>query len=154
MNQAQFLGYLGSDFETGQTRDGKTYAKANLAISERWKNQNGDEVTHTDWIPLVIFGKKAEIASQYFFKGSQFLCTGKINTTTFIKEDNTKGYSWQVIVSSFSFLGKKDQNKQGVKEAEIVYEQQSEIPKEQGDINAIKEQTSPALKIDDEAIPF
>ncbi len=81
MNQVTLCGNLGRDFDLSYTQNGLPYAKNSLAISKRTTKKEGNETItkdRTDWIPLTIFGRRAEIAHQYFKKGDKFLCNGKI----------------------------------------------------------------------------
>lgn len=81
MNQVTLCGNLGRDFDLSYTQNGLPYAKNSLAISKRTTKKEGNETItkdRTDWIPLTIFGRRAEIAYQYFKKGDKFLCNGKI----------------------------------------------------------------------------
>ncbi|MDA3967379.1 single-stranded DNA-binding protein, partial [Helicobacter sp. WB40] len=80
MNKIILCGYLGKDFELVIGKN--TYAKTSIAISES-REKEGEIVEHTNWIPIIIFGKRAEVAHKYFKKGDKFLGSGKIHTSSF-----------------------------------------------------------------------
>lgn len=116
MNQVTICGYLGKDFEmnvVGKDKEGNDFycAKNSLGISETKKIKNGNdliETTHTDWIPITIFGKKAQTANNYLKKGDKFLGVGKIYTSTWPdKETGETRYGWQVIIKNFEFVHKE-----------------------------------------------
>lgn len=115
MNQVTICGYLGKDFQlsiVGKDKEGndRFCAKNSLAISETKKIKKGNDLsqtTHTDWIPITIFGKKAEIANTYLKKGDKFLGTGKIFTNTYQDKEGQMRYGWQVIINHFEFVHKE-----------------------------------------------
>lgn len=140
MNNVNLIGYLGKDFEIGNTSGGKLYAKNSLAITKRWKNEKGNDESSTTWIPIVLFGKSAESASMYIKKGSQFACSGELSSSQYTDEQGNVKTTLSVIVSKFYWLGKKDK--------ETPQEIQNP-PKEQS-----IEYEHPAVNVESEEIPF
>lgn len=129
MNQVTLCGNLGRDFQLSYTQNGLPYAKNSLAISKRTtKKEENETITkdRTDWIPLTIFGRRAEIAHHYFKKGDKFLCNGEIYTSVYSDENGQPKYSWEVLVKNFEFVtskAKETPNEQNTQpEPEIVYE--------------------------------
>lgn len=112
MNQVNLCGYLGKDFELRYTPNGIIFVRSSLAISENYKNQNGESESQTNWIPIVIFGKRAEVANQYLKKGDKFLGTGKIVTSSYTDQNGTTRYGWQVVIKSFEFVNLKNDSKE------------------------------------------
>ncbi|ECL7558373.1 single-stranded DNA-binding protein [Campylobacter jejuni] len=112
MNQVTLCGYLGRDFELNYTSNKNAFAKSSLAITEVYKNQKGENEFRTNWIPIVLFGRKAELVSQYLKKGDRFLGTGKIVTSVYTDQNGTNRYSWQVVINSFEFINPKEENKE------------------------------------------
>ncbi|TLD85185.1 single-stranded DNA-binding protein [Helicobacter sp. MIT 11-5569] len=122
MNQMTMCGNLGRDFEVLQSKNGSVIAKNSLAITEKRKVGN-DTIEHTDWIPIVIFGKRAEVASQYFKKGDKFLATGKIYTYEYDDENGNRKYGWQMIVRDFTFVGQKREAQANIPTPpQVIYE--------------------------------
>ncbi|EAI4327129.1 single-stranded DNA-binding protein [Campylobacter upsaliensis] len=130
MNNVNLIGYLGKDFEVGNTSGGKLYAKNSLAITKRWKNEKGNDESSTTWIPIVLFGKSAESASIYIKKGSQFACSGELSSSQYTDEQGNVKTTLSVIVSKFYWLGKKDKEtpqeiQNPPKEPSVEYEHQA-----------------------------
>lgn len=122
MNIITICGNLGADFEVKNTKSGGVVARNSVAITEKHKTNNGDTIEHTDWIPITIFGKRAETASAYLKKGDKFLGNGKIYTYTYDDENGNKRYGWQVIIQNFTFVTqKKDIPNPPQVVAEIIY---------------------------------
>lgn len=146
MNIVTICGNLGADFEVKDTKSGGKVARNSVAITEKHKAENGDTIEHTDWIPIVIFGKRAETASTYLKKGDKFLGNGKIYTYTYDDENGNKKYGWQIIVRNFTFVGqKKDSQPTSIPTPpQIIYENAPQILEEAEVINSTEaEQETP-----------
>lgn len=105
MNQVNICGYLGRDFDLNY-KNNIAYAKTSVAVTKVIKREN-EEVIRTNWIPIILFGKKAEVIVKYLKKGDRFLGTGEIDTSSYVDENGVKKYSWQVIINSFQFVNDK-----------------------------------------------
>lgn len=86
---------------------GNAIASNSLAITKKWTDGNGNKVEHTDWIPIKLFGKTAEVANQYFKQGSQFLCSGELAKDEYVDNNGNTRYVWEVRVKEFYWLNKK-----------------------------------------------
>ena len=64
-----------------------------------------------NFIPMVAFGKKAEVLAQYLQKGSQVAISGAIDTDSYEK-DGQRHFVWKVIINDFTFCGVGSGNKQ------------------------------------------
>lgn len=115
MNKVQLCGYLGRDFELRYSKLGNAVGINSLAISKRFKDNMGQEKERTEWIPIKLFGRTAEVANQYFKKGSQFLCSGELYTDDYVDNNGVTRYTWGVNVKEFYWLN----NKKEKEEAEI-----------------------------------
>jgi len=101
VNRADILGHLGRDPENN-----KGAVKFSIATNERWKDKDGNKHEGTTWHNCVCFGKRGETIMQYFKKGDQIFISGRISNSTYQKKDcNCKGYSSEIIVKEFSFVG-------------------------------------------------
>lgn len=109
LNQCNFIGNLGRDPELSNLPGGDAVAKFSIACSESWKDKNsGERKEQTEWINIVIYGKLAEVASQYLKKGSQVFLSGKLKTRKW--QDKTTGqdrYATEVIADEMKMLGGK-----------------------------------------------
>lgn len=102
MNTAHFLGRVTKDIEILTTQSGNHMTRIDLAIN-RPKDKNGE--IKTDFVPLVAFGKTAEILAQYVSKGDQIQLTARYNTYRYNDNDTGKertGHNF--MVESFSFV--------------------------------------------------
>ena len=107
VNKAFILGRLGKDPELRQTTSGKSCCTFSVATSERWTDQSGNKQESTTWHNIVAWGKQAEVMKEYLSKGSQVWIEGRIDNRSYDKKDGTKGYTSEVVVQNFQFVGGK-----------------------------------------------
>lgn len=91
MNSVNVIGRLVRDPEIYTVNDGLKLGKFTLAFSEGQK---------TVFVPVMMFGKLAEIAHKYLGKGSQVAVVGKLSNR---KTDRGTNYL-EVIADKIQFL--------------------------------------------------
>lgn len=101
LNRCEFIGRLGRTPELRYTQDGSAVANINLACG--WKS---GEKEGTEWIPVVVFGKLAEICGKYLDKGSQVYFSGRMRTRQYDK-DGVTHYRTEVVATDMQMLGSK-----------------------------------------------
>jgi single-strand DNA-binding protein len=116
INKVILVGTLGKDPETKYMPSGSAVTSFSVATSESWKDKtSGEKQEHTEWHNIVIFGKLAEIASEYLKKGSQVYLEGKIKTEKYQKEGVDK-FITKVVCHDMQMIGSKPDGKQAAKE--------------------------------------
>src|SRR5215469_13365041 len=81
VNKVILIGNLGADPETRAMPSGSTVANLRIATSESWRDkQTGEQQERTEWHRVALFGRLAEIASEYLRKGSQVYIEGSLRT--------------------------------------------------------------------------
>lgn len=90
LNRFSFIGRLGKDAEVRQLDGGKAVIKFSVAVTEKWKDREGNKKEKTDWIECEIWDNsgKANLA-QYIRKGSEIYVEGKPYARAWAKEDGT-----------------------------------------------------------------
>lgn len=106
LNKFQGIGNLGKDIEVRNMPNGDPVASVSVAITEKFKDRNGNQKDSTEWLNLVMFRRQAEIAQQYLKKGSSIYFEGKLKTQSWEK-DGKKHFKTEVVVSNFQMLGSK-----------------------------------------------
>lgn len=77
----------------------------------------------TNWIRVVIFGKRAEgELKNYLVKGQQVFVSGELTTQEFNKNDGTKGFALEVNANILDLIGKKSGNPQAPAPAQQGYQ--------------------------------
>ena len=110
VNKWHGIGNLGKDPEMRVMPDGKSVANMSIAITEKYKDKNGEQKEVTEWVSIVFFGKLAEIVGQYLHKGSQVYVEGKLRTEKYQKDGQDR-YITKIIGESMQMLGGKTEGK-------------------------------------------
>lgn len=106
VNRVIIIGYLGQDPETRYAPSGDAITNLSVATSETWKDKNGEKQEHTEWWSVTLFGKIAEVASEYLRKGSLVYIEGRGRTETWEK-DGEKKYRFKLIGDRMQMLGRQ-----------------------------------------------
>ncbi|SVA05228.1 uncharacterized protein METZ01_LOCUS58082 [marine metagenome] len=125
INRVILVGYLGGDPESRYTPSGTAVANFNVATNESRKNSDGDFEDHTEWHRCVLFGKPAEIATQYLKKGQMVYVEGRLRTRSWEDKEGNKRNTTEVHGDMFTMLGRRSSsndstpvNKESVSEEE------------------------------------
>jgi single-strand DNA-binding protein len=106
VNKAIIIGTLGRDPEIKYTASGSAVVNINVATNESWKDKNtGEMQERTEWHRIVMFGKLAEIASQYLKKGSQAYFEGRIQTRKWQDQNGQDRYTTEIVANEMQMLG-------------------------------------------------
>ncbi|CCQ57303.1 single-stranded DNA-binding protein [Crocosphaera watsonii] len=92
INQINLVGRLGKDPEIKWFDSGKVLAKINLAVK---RPSNTDKTPN--WFDLELWGKTAEIASEYTNKGSLIAIEGELKFDEWLDKDTNKQRSKPVV---------------------------------------------------------
>ncbi len=88
-NDVRLIGNLGRDPEIHANGDGPKVALLSVATNRRWKDRDGEWRQATDWVPVALFGRLAEIAEEQLGKGSYVYVKGRIRTSRWEKDGET-----------------------------------------------------------------
>lgn len=104
MNAVAILGRLTADPELKSTQSGVNVCQFNVAVNRKYK-QNGER--QADFIPCVAWRQTAEFVAKYFGKGRMIGVEGELQTRSFEDKNGNKRFVMEVVVSSASFAGDK-----------------------------------------------
>ena len=68
LNRVQLIGYLGKDPEGRFTPTGKKVTQFSLAVSNRWKNRDGETKETTEWVNIEAWERLGEVCQEYLKK--------------------------------------------------------------------------------------
>jgi single-strand DNA-binding protein len=102
LNRVQLIGRLGKDPESKFTPTGKKVTHFSLAVSNRWKDKNGETKESTEWVNIEAWGRLGEVCQEYLKKGSLIFLEGRLKTDKF--EDK---YYTKVVALTLQFLDKR-----------------------------------------------
>lgn len=107
LNRVQLIGRLGKDPESKFTPTGKKVCHFSLAVSNRWKDKNGESKEITEWVNIEAWGRLGEVCQEYLKKGSLVFAEGRLKTEKYESNGETK-YFTKVVVQTLQFLDKRD----------------------------------------------
>ncbi|NYT52234.1 MAG: single-stranded DNA-binding protein [Candidatus Vesicomyosocius endoextente] len=103
INKVILIGNVGQNIELKYTTDSRSVANLSVATNERWIDKNtGQKVDRTEWHRVSLFGKLADIASQYLHKGSKIYIEGKLKTRKWQDKTGADRYTTEIVVSGFN----------------------------------------------------
>ncbi|MES5888458.1 single-stranded DNA-binding protein [Lacticaseibacillus paracasei] len=102
MNSVNLVGNVATSVKTGNNS-----ATAILAV-HRIYSQAKDKQT-ADFVPIVAFGKMAQVLSNYAPKGTRIGISGHLHTSQYERDGKTQ-YSYQVVAEHIYLLSTKPHN--------------------------------------------
>ena len=115
LNKIFLLGRLTRDPENKALPSGQSLASFGIATNRYYNAKSGQRQEQTDFHNIVLFGKLADIASQYLKKGSLVLIEGRIQTRSWEDQGGGKKYRTEVIGERIQ-LGPKSTERTNMKE--------------------------------------
>lgn len=105
VNKCIFIGNVGQDPEVKYLESGMAVAKLSLAVSESYKNKNGEQIQTTEWVRLEFWDKMAQIVEKYVRKGGQIYVEGKMQSEKWTNKEGVEMTSIKIRVQSLTLLG-------------------------------------------------
>ncbi len=105
MNKIILMGRLVRDPEVRYTSTGKVVCQFTLAVDRPFTNQDGQR--EADFIPVIIWGKQAEVCGNSLTKGQRALIEGRLQIRSYDAKDGSKRWVTEVIANSFEFIERK-----------------------------------------------
>ena len=104
-NKIIIVGYLGRDPELRYTPQGTPVCDFSIATTERRKDKSGEFQDQTTWFRVSLFGRQAEVASQYLSKGRQVYVEGSLSQREYTDKEGNARTSLEVRGSDLQFIG-------------------------------------------------
>ncbi|SMP58564.1 single-strand binding protein [Neorhodopirellula lusitana] len=105
-NRVVLMGNLTRDIELRYLPSGMAVAEFGLAVNDRRKTSDGQWVDDPSFFDITLFGRTAEVASEYLSKGSPVLIEGRLKQDTWEK-DGQKRSKVKVIGERMQMVGAK-----------------------------------------------
>jgi single-strand DNA-binding protein len=105
VNKVILVGRLGQNPEVRYTPSGAAVTNFSVATNESWVDKSGAKQERTEWHKVVVWGKLAELCSQYLAKGRQVYLEGRLQTRQWQDKDNQTKYTTEVQAQTVQFLG-------------------------------------------------
>ena len=104
LNQILLIGNAGTDPEIRYTPSGKPVTNFRLAVSNKWRDQNGEWTEDTEWFTVTAWERQAESVNQYLAKGRRVFVDGRLSTRQYTSNSGEARTSLEVRASRVVFL--------------------------------------------------
>ncbi len=116
LNKVFLIGRLTRDPELRYTQTGTAVAEFGLAINRKFTTADGQSREETCFVDVVLWAKRAEVASQYLTKGQPVFVEGRLELDQWQGPDGSKRSRLRVVADNFQFLsgrGREDDGEAG-----------------------------------------
>lgn len=117
INKVILIGNLGRDPEVRTTTSGSIFTTLRLATSRRYKGQDGNYTSETEWHSVILFGRTAEVARDYLKKGSSCYIEGRLRTRKYQDKQGIERWLTEIIGETLQLLGRNESG-DGAEEAQ------------------------------------
>ncbi|MGB2111033.1 MAG: single-stranded DNA-binding protein [Patescibacteria group bacterium] len=107
VNKVTLIGNITRDPAIKTTETGKKIALFTIATNRYYKSAEGESKSESEFHNCVAWGNLAERVEKYLLKGKLVYAEGRLRTRIIEKDDGTKIYKTEVVVSHLIFLNKK-----------------------------------------------
>jgi len=102
LNRVELIGRLGRDVEYRTMNSGDQVANFSLAVSEKYKDRDGQKQEKTEWISCVCFDERInKILRQYVKKGDLIRFVGRFQTRKWQDNQGIDKYKTEVVGQKF-----------------------------------------------------
>ncbi|HDM31960.1 MAG TPA: single-stranded DNA-binding protein [bacterium] len=98
LNKVFLIGRLTQNPQKKVLPSGQAVCNFGLATDRFWTNKEGKKQQETEFHNIVLFGKLAEIASQYLKKGSLVFIEGRLRTRSWQDQSGQRRQRTEIIV--------------------------------------------------------
>ena len=105
MNKVVILGRLTRDVDVRYTPSQKVVCSFTLAVDRPFLNQEGKR--EADFIPVVVWGKAAELCGNSLAKGHRLLVEGRLQIRSYDGKDGNRHWVTEVIANNVEFIERK-----------------------------------------------
>ena len=102
-NRVILVGNLTRDIELKYTPGATAVTDIGLAVNDRRKSASGEWVEETTFVDVTLWGRTAEVASEYLGKGSPILVEGRLKLDTW-ETDGQKRSKLRVVCERMQML--------------------------------------------------
>ena len=108
LNKVVLVGNAVEAPEMRTTQSGQQVTTLRMATNRMWKDAKGTRQKSTEFHSVVLWGRLAEIASQYLQKGSLVLIEGRLQTRSWEDQQGQKKYRTEIVAEAMQ-LGPRGQ---------------------------------------------
>lgn len=113
LNQVTICGRLGRDPEVRKAGN-QSVSTFSLALSEKWKDKDGEQKEKTSWVRVEAWGVTGQIAAEAS-KGDELVVTGSLETQKWEDKDGNKRETTFVRARTVHHVTNKSEKSQKTK---------------------------------------
>ncbi len=154
LNKVFIIGRITNDIVLKATSTNQAVTSFNVATNRVWTDKSGQKQEEAEFHTVVVWGRQAELASQFLSKGSLVLIEGRLKTRSW-KDANNQNHKVTEIICERMQFGPKSQNS-GFKSSQPPqsYGKSKSEPTAEEDIPQISMDESLEDEIKPEDLPF
>lgn len=107
VNKVTLIGNVTRDPAVKTTETGKKIALFTIATNRYYKTAEWENKSESEFHNCVVWGNLAERVEKFLLKWKLVYAEGRLRTRIIDKEDGTKLYKTEVVISHLIFLNKK-----------------------------------------------
>lgn len=104
-NRVILLGNLTRDIELRYLQNGMAVTDIGLAVNDRRKNATGEWIEEVTFVDVTVWGRTAEVMSEYLTKGSPVFIEGRLKLDSWEGQDGQKRSKLKVICERMQLIG-------------------------------------------------
>jgi len=132
VNKVILIGRTGADTDLKYTSSGKAVATFSLAINESFKNGQGEQQEHVEWVRCVAWGRLAEVCGEFLTKGGRAYAEGRLQTRKYEDREGNEHTVNEVVVRQLRLLGgPRNGNGETGHDARSAQNPDADIPEEE-----------------------
>jgi len=125
LNKAFVIGRTTANPELRVTQTGNKVANFSIATNRVWFDKSGGKKEETEFHNIVVWGRQAEVASQFLTKGSLVMIEGRLQTRSWDDRDGRKQRTTEIIAERIQ-LGPRSMKSQKESAENASQEQKTE----------------------------
>ena len=103
LNKVFLIGRLTADPELRTTPGGMSVTSFSVATNRVWNDKAGARQEETEYHNIVVWGKQAEIASQFLTKGALVMIEGRLRTRSWQDKQGGQRKTTEIISERIQF---------------------------------------------------
>ncbi|MBI4085176.1 MAG: single-stranded DNA-binding protein [Candidatus Liptonbacteria bacterium] len=152
LNKIFILGRLTADPQLRTTPGGQSVTSFSVATNRVWNDKSGSRKEETEFHNVVVWGRQAEVASQFLTKGSVVLIEGRIQTRSWQDKQGQARKTTEIICERMQLGPRPARPADGNFPPKETREGRSTVGKQENDIPVINIDDNEEIKAED--LPF
>ncbi len=111
-NRVVLMGNVTRDIELKYLQSGTAVTEIGMAMNDRRKTQSGEWIDEPVFVDVTLWGRTAEIASEYLTKGAPVFIEGRLKYDTW-EADGQKRSKLRVVGERMQLIGPRGERPRG-----------------------------------------